>query len=127
MLIFQLGEAIYAPSYFNPYTSFIYFVPQLVFFDDVLGEDHNWHLHVFKLLHRHAKVNVFYNKAHIFCTLCAQYTACCQFPRIYDEISSRGDADLVGVFFSVVDNPRLCLRMLPPYHLVSDESDRGAV
>ena len=102
---------MYAPSYFDPYTSIVYLILQLILVYGVLGEDSDQHHHVFKSFYWHTKLKVFNVKAHVFCIIRAQYAApqyfrcgnvrrsCCQFPRVYDRVSSCGDADLVGVFF----------------------------
>ena len=69
-----MGYSINAPSNFDPHTAFVYLFEQVIFFDDVLWEDADWHFHVFITVHGCAQVNVLNVKTHIFCIFCSQHT-----------------------------------------------------
>ena len=79
-----LGEAIYALSNFDPYTSLVHLFSQVVFIYDMLGEDSYWYLHVFEPFHWYAKVFVFNIKTLYF----AFFVLNMLFHNIFDVVMS---------------------------------------
>ena len=85
---------------------------QVVLINDVLWEDVEWHLHIFKSVEGCPKIEIFDVDGHVFGIIGAEdhtvpdelgrshiQRSCGEFSRIFDEVTSSRDAYLIWVCF----------------------------
>ena len=96
---------------------------QVVGVGKFFGDEGKWHAHIFEAIEWSFEVKTFYVRRLVLRALCTNHAvpqqfcggevgrACCELPRVFNEVAPDGDADAVGIVLlgsRIDDNARIC-------------------